>query len=443
MYTEELPKTHRPYQAHGASLRVWSCRDEEICIHGPAGTGKTRGLLEKVLYVAYKYPGCRILLVRKTRESLSESVLVTFEEKVVPADSGILDGPQRNLRQYYKVGESRIVVGGMDKSTKVMSSEYDLIICFEATELTEEDYENLTTRLRNGMMPYQQIICDCNPGPPSHWLKRRMDAGKMTSFASRHEDNPFLFDHKLKEWKPEGKRYLAKLGKLSGVRRLRLLDGKWVAAEGMVYDNYDPDVHLIPRIYIPPTWKRIRSIDFGFKNPFVCQWWAIDPDGIMYLYREIYMTNRIVSNHAETIKKYSQGEKYWATVCDHDLEDRMTLENSGIPSIRAYKDISRGVQAVRKRFEVQANGKARIYILRNSLVEEDEELEAARLPTNTAAEIESYVWDKKKNKPLNEEEPVDENNHGQDAKRYAVAFVDNLAGMMVKVQMAKTVIVKG
>jgi hypothetical protein len=39
---------------------------------------------------------------------------------------------------------------------------------------------------------------------------------------------------------------------------------------------------------IPPGWTMVCSIDFGFNAPFVCQWWAIDTDGSMYLYREIY-----------------------------------------------------------------------------------------------------------------------------------------------------------
>jgi hypothetical protein len=45
------------------------------------------------------------------------------------------------------------MIGGMDKPTKIMSSEYDFIYVQEAIELTETDWENLTTRLRNGRCP--------------------------------------------------------------------------------------------------------------------------------------------------------------------------------------------------------------------------------------------------------------------------------------------------
>jgi hypothetical protein len=76
----------------------------------------------------------------------------------------------------------------------------------------------------------------------------------------------------------------------------------------MVYEGWDRAVHLIDRFDIPADWRRIRSIDFGYTNPFVCQWWAIDPDGRMYRYREIYRTRRLVSDHAAEIRKLSAGE---------------------------------------------------------------------------------------------------------------------------------------
>jgi hypothetical protein len=52
---------------------------------------------------------------------------------------------------------------------------------------------------------------------------------------SRHEDNPRLYNHSALSWTPEGLQYLAKLQRLSGVRRKRLYEGQWVAAEGSAY----------------------------------------------------------------------------------------------------------------------------------------------------------------------------------------------------------------
>jgi phage terminase large subunit len=132
-----------PFQAYGAALQLWGSKSEEILIEGPAGTGKTRTILEKIHFCMMKYPGSRALLVRKTRESLNESVLTTYEEKVLPVGSPLLLGPQRKFRTSYNYPNgSRIVIGGMDKPTKIMSTEFDIIGTFETTELNEEDFEN-------------------------------------------------------------------------------------------------------------------------------------------------------------------------------------------------------------------------------------------------------------------------------------------------------------
>lgn len=431
----KIDEKHRAYMPRGGALELWKSRDEEILIEGPAGTGKTRGILEKVYYIANRYPGCRILLTRKTRESMTESVLVTWEEKVVPPGSPIHKGPKRNLRQAYQFPNgSVVVIGGMDKPMKIMSTEYDIICCFETTEMTEEDIESLTTRLRNGVVPYQQLICDCNPAHPNHWLNKRPEKPdvEMKRILSRHEDNPILHDGH--DWTEQGKKYIRKLERLSGARKHRLRYGKWVAAEGIVYEVFDPNVHLINKREVPKHWRRIRVIDFGYKNPFVCQWWAIDEDGRMYMYREIYMTHRIVKKHAEAIRQLSIGEEYEATIADHDAEDRATLEEEGIFTIPAFKNIKQGIDACIDRLNDRDGGKPRVMFMRDALVEADEEyLREGGLPVYTVQEFDNYQWAKGQDgKPI-KELPVDKDNHGMDAFRYAVTYVDNTAGMTIKV----------
>lgn len=432
----------KPYTAYGAARRLWGCRDEEILMDGPAGTGKTRAILEKVHFVMMKYPGSRGIIFRKTRESMTESVLVTFEDKVVPAESDILRGPKRNLRQNYRYPNgSELVVVGMDKPMKIMSTEYDIAAGFEATELTEDDVEMITTRLRNFVVPYQQIILDCNPGNPNHWLNKRAKAGKMTRLLSRHQDNPVLFDQKAKIWTPAGKKYLAKLGNLSGARKLRLLKGLWVATEGMVYEDWDEFKHLCKRFVIPPSWRKIRVIDFGYTNPFVCQWWAVDHDGRMYRYREIYFSKRLVKDHAEIIKKYSEGETYEATIADWDAEDRATLHDAGIFTIPAHKPIQPGIEAVQLRLRAAGDGKPRLFLMRDSLIERDEELHDAGKPVATEQEFDGYAYPKGEDGKPVKEDPIKVDDHGMDATRYAVAYVDNTAGMTLHVEAAEAVAV--
>lgn len=413
------------YEPIGAARELFFARDPEVVLDGPAGTGKSRGLLEKLNVAALKYPGMRALIVRKTRASLTDTTLVTWEDHVKPACD--TENQQRNVRRSYRYANgSEIVVGGMDKAIKIMSSEYDVIAAFEATEFFEEDWEAFTTRLRNGVMPYQQLIADCNPGAPTHWLNQRMLSGRTRRIICRHEDNPRLFtrDGRVTKY---GADYISKLDALTGVRYQRLRRGQWVAAEGMVYSGWDDRLNLVEHFTPPSTWRRIRVIDFGFTNPFTCQWWAIDPDGRMVLYREIYMTRRLVEDHATQIRELSAGERYEATICDHDAEDRATLERHlRCTTLAAYKAVTTGIQAVEARIRPAADGKPRLSIMRDTLVETDPQLREAKKPASTLEEIPGYVYPTVKAGAAEKEAPVKINDHGMDTLRYAVAYVDRL-----------------
>lgn len=366
-------------------------------------------------------------MLRKTRESLTESALVTFETHVLPPQHpAVLAGGQRRLRQAYQYSNgSVIVVGGLDKPGKVMSTEYDLIYVQEAIEVEEEAWEALTTRLRNGVLPYQQLLADTNPDRPTHWLKKRCDTGKTLLLESRHEDNPRLWDAKAGQWTADGTSYLAKLDNLTGPRKQRLRYGKWVQAEGVVYPEWNAAVHIIDRFEIPKHWPRFWTVDFGFTNPLVIQWWAQDGDGRVYLYRELYQSQLLVEDAAREALALSANEpRPRAIICDHDAEGRATLERHlGINTLPATKDVSSGIQAVATRLRPAGDGKPRLFVLRDSLVRRDPRMEEQKKPCGLIEEIDGYIWNTSANRKQGEE-PVKENDHSCDAARYLVMEVD-------------------
>lgn len=421
----------RTVRVHGTCGDFMNCRTDCI-VSGPAGTGKSFAALLKLFILADElYPGMRGLILRKTRRSLTESGLVTWEEKVVPRGHPCLKGPKRTQRSvYYFPNGSTIAIGGMDEATKIRSSEYDVAYWQEAIEATLPEWEEVSGRMRNGVMPYQQIMGDTNPGPPSHWIKQQ--AGKShTLFSSGHEDNPAIWDREAKAWTPKGSEYIARLDKLTGVRHKRLRHGLWVAAEGQVFEEWDPAIHLIPLFRPPMDWPRYLVIDFGYTNPFVCLWFAQDPDGRLYLYREIYRTQRLVEDHAKEIIRMSSGDPHDSTgapawrsvIADHDAEGRATLERylkRGITP--AVKEVEPGLQAVSARLRPAGDGRPRLFVCRDARQGIDHALREAGRPTCTAEEFESYIWDTKGGKIR--ETPVKENDHGMDSVRYLIYSLD-------------------
>lgn len=416
---------------------IWGARELEVLVEGPAGTGKTRCILERLYAIAETYPGARILICRKTRASVTESCLVTFESQVLPQGHPVNTGISRSSRHIYKFDQgSEIVVGGLDKPSKILSTEWDLIYLNEGTEATEEDWETLLSRLRNGKVPYQQIIADANPDKPSHWLNQRFPpAGSPTAdrrrIITRHEDNPAFYDHEQGEWTPRGTAYLKTLEGLTGARRLRLLEGRWAAAEGLIYEEFDANLHILDRPEkINDGWRRIWVVDFGHTNPFVWQDWAIDHDGRAYLVNEIYRTQTLVSDHAQEIMRISAGVKPEAIICDHDAEDRATLERYlGMRTVGAKKDVIPGIQAVQSRLRKASDGKPRIFFFRDSLSSVDKALKEARKPICTVEEMDGYIWDPNvgsmASKRNPKEAPLKVDDHGMDAMRYLVMYLDN------------------
>jgi hypothetical protein len=447
---------HR-YVPRGTAMQLLECRDKEVLISGPAGTGKSRACIEKIHLLALINPGMRALMARKTQVSMTSTGLVTYREHVAKEaiTTGIVrwyGGSQEEAAGYRYSNGSIINVGGMDKPTKIMSSEYDVAYVQESIELTEADWEAITSRLRNGKISFQQLIADTNPDTEIHWLKQRCDRGTTTMLNSRHEDNPVLFDRVIESHQGKetvryvtttaGQSYIEILNNLTGVRKLRLRDGLWVAAEGIVFEDWNPTIHMVDRFKIPDEWTRWWVVDFGHTNPFVLQCWAEDPDGRLYRYREIYMTGRLVEDHAKQIMRIVCPGATWddkntcwvggnwiepkprAIICDHDAEDRATLKRYlGLGTKAATKTVLDGIDAVSGRMRVAKDGKPRVLFLRDSLVERDPKLVAAKLPCNTEEEIPGYVWDRAPGKAP-KEAPVKENDHGCDTLRYMIAERD-------------------
>lgn len=406
----------------GAALEAQTITDHEWMLAGPAETGKTFSGLYRLDSLMRSTPKATAVIVRKVRADMNGSVLQTWR-RVIAIRGGVDVYGGEEAKFYTYPNGSRVYVAGMDRPGAALSSERDFIYVNQAEELDLEAWETLTTRCtgRGCVTTTPMIFGDCNPGPFTHWIVNRPSLRVLQSV---HTDNPTLYDDgNLTE---QGTRTMAVLHNLTGVRRARLLEGKWVSAEGTVYD-FNRAVHLVPRFDIPAEWRRLRTIDLGYTNPFVCQWWAMDPDGRAFLYREIYRTGRLAEDHARQIVELSKGERIEVTVADHDAEDRATLARYGVSTMPAFKAISVGIQAVQKRLAIAGDGKPRLFVMEGALVERDDTLDAAKKPVCTADEFEVYAWPKGADGKALKEEPVKAFDHGMDALRYFVAHVDGIS----------------
>lgn len=425
----------RDYAPRGAPQHLFTCRDRRVLIEGPTRTGKTRGVLEKAVYCAMRWSQSRILLLRKTRASMTESVLQTLEDYVLPPRYS--HGAKRDQRSSYVLGRnSRLVIGGLDNVDRIMSSEYDMICIFEATEVTREEVEGLLTRLSNCMMPFRQIIMDCNPGPPSCWLNvdaapvdvdrgdysavqeyngRPAPAGKMRRLLSRLQDNPRMHDGT--DWTTLGREYLETLSTLSGVRRKRLLEGQWAAADGLVYEQFPEHVVVAtdasgrsvhaPPLFLPsPALRVCASIDWGWSDALACLVGAESHDGSIRVVEELYTTKLALDQLAARLqvmmKRWGIGQFF----CDPSRPEIIKqMRRWGIPCVpHKVKMIDTGIALVESRLNA---GYLKVYSCCVNTIREAGEYE---YPKDRAGDRKTV--------------PVDKNNHAMDALRYLICGMD-------------------
>lgn len=400
---------HREYRPQGNLNQVFYCQEPEILIEGPVRTGKTRAILEKCYICAEKYPGCRILWVRKTKESIAESALQTFEDHVLPEGHYLLDGGSRSRKPKYVLRNgSEIVIGGMDKASKILSSEYDIICAFEATELDENDWEILSTRNNNGVMPYNQCLADCNPAHPEHWLNIKALKQSIKRIPTTLKDNPKFYNEAAKDWTVEGYKLLSRLERLTGPRQQRLVGGLWVAYEGMVYDTWDQNVYVTEDDGFVPDIV-VAGVDKGYPNPSTIIVIGADANGKVRALDEFFdakvLQGQLIQEGNELQKIYDIDAFLVDPSCA-DLIEEMRLGD--LPAIGANNSVAAGIDTVA----------GYLCILEDDLPH----LTVSPKCVNLIREFSSYRWKDKSVKEV----PVKEADHALDALRYGIMYLHRI-----------------
>jgi len=420
---------------YGGVKKVFECNDNEVILAGPADTGKTFGALHKLDYLSWIYPGLKSLIIRKTQKSARLSCVATYQEKVLgQLHEGQWRPDMTPVKKYggskpeffiYPNG-SKIYVGGMDNSDKVLSTEYDVIYVNQAEELTLSDWEMLTSRCsgRASDTPFHQIMGDCNPGPPNHWILARAKEGRLTLIENRHEDNPEIFDPETGEITVSGKERMSVLDNLTGIRKERLRYGRWVQAEGAVYE-YDSTIHLLDNLDDITIRYYVASVDWGYTEPGCIQVWGVDNDKRLYLVAEIYRVEKVINwwvKRAADLDKEFRIERWLCDPAEPGFIKQ--FRNAGLKKVyKANNDIALGIQKVENRLNKAGDGKSRIFFLRDALQEIDPKLKKARKPLCTIDEFPVFVREQDISGNF-KEKPVDQNNHGMDAMRYCVLEFD-------------------
>ena len=390
--------------------------------YGGARSGKTDVILAWLCVEAATYPGARILMARRTRIAAAKSL---WSDSLVKMLRGRPDFKmlESDLEIRHENG-SLIRVDGFDdqeRVDKILGTEYLHIFFNEATQISWDTVGTVLTRLAQIVdgSPSHKAIFDCNPKSQRHWLYK---AGILHQNPETGEPLPDAATWSSMHWLPADNPYLSKdfletLEAMTGPQRRRMLDGVWCEGGGAVYDEFDEvqHVHKGPMPAGWQHWEKVRGIDFGYTNPFVCLWGAIDQDGRLWIYRERYVAKQTVQIHAAAIKSMEpKTTSYRWTIADHDAEDRATLHEAGIFTQRASKNVERGIKAVKERLKVQPDGRPRLIICDSC--------------PETISEFYDYAWQPQSDGRNAKEAPLKDRDHAMDPIRYMVMKLDQCRG---------------
>ena len=396
-------------------VEPWRCKRRVMLLTGSAGGGKSYLAAHKVHAYCLKYPGAMALMMRKTRDSMINSTVLFVERAIIAGASTVTHWPSKHRFEY--TNGSILAYGGMadDKQREQIRSigqdgSLDIVWMEEATGFTENDFNEVTARLRGKAAPWRQIIPTTNPDTPSHWIyKRLIQGGEAAVFYSGALDNTY---------NPVD--YIDTLASLTGVLGLRLRDGQWIQAEGAVYDEFSDQVHVVDEYDITQARSFTAGVDWGFTNPGVIHVYAVDGDDRMTLVHEVYQSRQLIGWWVEQAKALTAMYPLTAFHCDPAEPAYIEqFQQAGLPAVAAVNDIRPGIDTVKQRLKVAGDGRPRLQFLRSARRETDSVLEFAKKPLGVLDEITAYVWPKGADGKPMKEVPVDENNHALDCLRYA------------------------
>jgi phage terminase large subunit len=259
-----------PYNPLPWQVQPWRDRSPVILLAGPGGTGKSRLAAEKLHGFMLKYPNATGLALRKTRQSMINSTVLFLERTVIGRDPRVKH--LKDAHRFEYTNGSILAYGGMadeEQREQIRSigaeGRVDIVWMEEAVRFVEDDFQEVTGRMRGIAASWMQVILSTNPGPPSHWINQRLILGGAASVydKARPEDNPH-----------NPLAYLESLKRLTGIMGLRLRDGKWVQAEGLVYPEFDLD-NLTDDEPLPGI-----PIELGYDDGYV------DPRAILFVQKQ-------------------------------------------------------------------------------------------------------------------------------------------------------------
>ncbi len=245
---------------------------------------------------------CTFFVIRKVASTLRNSVFQAFKDKITDWD---LHGLVKVKSSLFEItsGTNRIVFMGCDDPEKLKSlSEAKSIWIEEATELSQEDFTQITLRLRGNREYQKNIYLTFNPVADTHWIKKRFfdqapekEKDMILSIKSNYLDN-------LDKLNEEYITVLESLKQTDETYYQIYALGDWGVWERdkLFCQHFDPNLHICYSLTAIPGFPLYLSFDFNITNTcVVAQMTKNGPSNVYWAHINIIRTYRI--NNLESL----------------------------------------------------------------------------------------------------------------------------------------------
>lgn len=264
-----------------ALLRLWQTGGLRRInlLEGSVRSGKTWvTLVLWALWVSTMPEDAAYLMAARTLTSLRRNCLDLLE-RLVGRNNFTYSLPRKEARLFGRL----VYLEGVNDAraeSKIRGMTLQGALCDEVTLFTEDFFAMLLSRLS---LPGAKLFGSTNPDNPGHWLMRdyiqRRDELDMLVVKFLIDDNPALDPEYVRQLKRE----------YTGVFYRRYILGEWCVAEGLVYQVFDRDKHVVHDL--PQAGRYFISIDYGTMNPCSMGLWCLR-GGVATRIREFYHDGR-------------------------------------------------------------------------------------------------------------------------------------------------------
>lgn len=384
----------------------WCYKDDykAIICDGAVRSGKTICMITSfILWAMRRFDGATFGICGKTVRSAERNIIMPLQSIV-------------DITHYFKVTYTRsvnlltvegmgkknyfYVFGGKDESSYMLIQGITLSgVFFDEVALMPRSFvEQAVTRTLS--VEQAKLWFNCNPDNQFHWFYtewiQKADEKNALHLHFLMSDNPILSPAQLESAEKQ----------FTGVFHDRYIKGLWVSAEGVIYDMFSKQKHVLSELpKIDDNNAKYISVDYGTLNPTAFLLWEKAKDGRWICTKEYYYDGRLKGvqktdeEYAKDMIEFIGDKKIRLIIVDPSAASFIAcLRRKGLPVGKADNDVLEGIRFT------------------SSLLE-GEKIAFMNCCTNAISEFSAYVWDEKAAKH-GEDKPIKEHDHAMDAVRY-------------------------